>query len=67
MRRQSPASTSEVANRLSLPEAARYLGVSADTIRRRIKDGTLPAVLLAGRYRIRAADLDALVSDRKAA
>lgn len=67
MRRQTPATTSEVATRLSLPEAARYLGVSEDTIRRRIKDETLPALLVAGRYRISAADLDALVTARKAA
>lgn len=38
---------------LTLPEASRLLGLSIDTLRRRIKDGSIPAVLLVGRYRIR--------------
>lgn len=38
---------------VTLADAARHTGVSEDTIRRRIKDGTIPAILLAGRYRIR--------------
>ena len=67
MRSQPPANQSEVASRLTLPAAAQYLGVSEDTIRRRIKDGTLPAVLIAGRYRISQADLDLMVSRREAA
>jgi excisionase family DNA binding protein len=45
---------------LSLPEAARYLRVSEDTIRRAIKEGSLKAAKLRGHYRIRKADLDAL-------
>ena len=67
MRRQPTAITSEVASRLTIPEAARYLGVSEDTIRRRVKDGGLPSVLLAGKYRISVADLDALIDARDAA
>lgn len=38
---------------VTLVEASRHTGVSEDTLRRRIKDGTIPAVLLAGKYRIR--------------
>lgn len=67
MHRQPPAITSEVATRLTIAEAARYLGVSDDTIRRRVKDGALPAVLLANRYLISVADLDALIDNRTAA
>lgn len=48
---------------LTLPEAAARLGVSHDTIRRAIKGGRLPAVLVAGRYRILADDLRRLVKD----
>ncbi len=41
--------------------AAEILGVSIDTIRRRIADGTLPAERIGPRLiRIRVADLDAL-------
>ena len=46
---------------LTIPEAAARLGVSQDTIRRAIKGGTLPAVLIARRYRIRPDDLGRLV------
>lgn len=46
---------------LTIPEAAARLGVSQDTIRRAIKDGRLPAVTIAGRYRIAPADLHRLV------
>ena len=38
---------------VTLVEAAWRTGVSEDTIRRRVKDGTIPAVLLAGKWRIR--------------
>lgn len=43
---------------LTLPEAARRLGVSIDTLRRRVKDGTLPHIFLARKYRIRTDHLD---------
>ena len=49
------------AHYLTIPEAAARLGVSTDTVRRRIKSGTLPAGLFAGKYRIRVEDVDALV------
>lgn len=46
---------------LTIPEAAVRLGVSADTIRRRIRTGELPAHLFARKYRIAVDDLDALI------
>jgi excisionase family DNA binding protein len=49
------------AHYLTIPEAAVRLGVSPDTVRRRIKSGTLPAGLFAGKYRLRVEDVDALV------
>ena len=54
----TPADTSDIgtfpeSRFVTLAEAARHTGVSEDTIRRRIKDETLPAILLAGRWRIR--------------
>jgi excisionase family DNA binding protein len=52
---------------MTLPEAARYLGVSEDSIRRWIKDDKLPAVKLAGKYRISPSDLDAMVQQRRKA
>lgn len=51
-KQQTPEPTDEP-RFVSLVEAARRLGISNHTIRRRIKDGTIPAVLLAGKYRIR--------------
>lgn len=46
---------------LTIPEAAVYLSVSSDTIRRRIKDKKLPASIFSRKYRIHVDDLDALV------
>lgn len=47
---------------LSLTEAAAICGVSQKTIRRRISDGTLPAVRVGPKLvKIRTTDLDALV------
>lgn len=42
---------------LSVPDAARLLNVSADTIRRRIADGTLPAVRVGKLLRVRGDQL----------
>lgn len=44
---------------LTLPEASRRVGLSIDTIRRRVKDGSIPSIFLAGKYRIRVDHLDA--------
>lgn len=46
---------------LTIPEAAARLGVSPDTIRRRIQAKELPAAKFAGKWRIRLTDVDALV------
>jgi len=51
---------------LTLPEAARRTGVSIDTLRRHVKEGTLPGALTAGKYRIRVVDLDAWMAGRAA-
>lgn len=45
---------------LSLRDAADYCGVSVETMRARVKDGTIPAARLGTAIRIRPADLDAL-------
>lgn len=52
---------------VTLADAARRTGVSEDTIRRRIKDGTIPAVLLANKYRIREDHLRAWIEGATAA
>lgn len=62
MQRYALATTDDFATFVTLQEAAARLRVSPDTIRRRIKTGVLPAVLVAGRYRIRPADLNGMVS-----
>ncbi len=53
---------------MTIEEAAAYLRMSKDTIRRAIKTGVLPASRLTeqprGHYRIRKADLDALFRKR---
>ena len=55
----TPALTS--ANRpLTVRDAADRLGVSVETIRARVNDGTIPAARLGKAIRIRPADLDAL-------
>lgn len=61
MNTESNANTTDSANLIGIVEAARRLGVHSDTIRHRIKDGTLPAVMIANRYRIRPEDLDLLL------
>lgn len=63
---QPPAETSDIGTLpesrfVTLVEASRRVGLSEDTIRRRVKDGTIPAVLLAGRYRIREDHLRAWI------
>lgn len=45
---------------LSLKEVGALLGLSDATIRRRLKDGTLPAAKIGGVWRVRRADLDRL-------
>lgn len=56
--RQDIIGASEV---VTITEAARYLGVSHKTIRRRISDGTLPAFRVGGGpIRVAAKDVEAL-------
>ena len=43
---------------LSVPQASVYLSVSADTVRRLIRRGTIPHARIGNSIRIRRADLD---------
>jgi len=49
----------------SIDEVATYLGVSQGTVRRRIKDGTLPATKIGKQIRIKWCDVDVLVTGGK--
>ena len=46
---------------LSIPQAGAYLSVSADTVRRLIRSGTIPHARIGNSIRIRRADLDGYV------
>jgi excisionase family DNA binding protein len=50
---------------LSPKEAAQVIGVSEKTIRRRIADGTLPAVQFGQLWRIRRSDLERVLTPRQ--
>lgn len=52
---------------MTMVEAAKRTGVSFQTIRRRVMDGTIPAVLLAGKWRIREDHLREWVEGKAAA
>lgn len=67
MQHTARARTSDLATFLTIPEAAVRLGVSPDTVRRRIKSGELAAGIFAGKYRIRVEDVDGLVKPDPAA
>lgn len=61
------ANNSDSAKWLTIPQAAQYLGVSTDTVRRCIKEyKTLPAVLFAGKWRIRIEDLHGFTKGKAA-
>lgn len=60
MSKQPAAITNDFATRLTIIQAAASSGVHPATIRRRIKDGTLPAVVVAGRYLVKPEDLSLL-------
>jgi excisionase family DNA binding protein len=64
---QHVATNADTAKFLTLPQAAGRSGVSVQTLRRRIKDGTIPAVLLASRYRIREDHLAEWIESGRAA
>lgn len=57
-RGQSKAATGT--DSLSKAQVAQRLGISVDSVHRRIKDGTLPAFKVGGLVRIRAEDVEAL-------
>jgi|TARA_R110000751_G_scaffold71916_2_gene145895 excisionase family DNA binding protein len=48
---------------LSITEAATHLGVSADTVRRRIKAGKLDSLKQNGQWRVNIGDADAPADD----
>ena len=48
---------------LSIREAAAYVRVSPDTVRRLIRTGKLPARRVGGQWRIRRSDLDGASSE----
>lgn len=50
---------------LSRSEAAEYLGVSFDTIRRMTEDGELPIVRIRSRVRIRVSALDTYLDEHE--
>ena len=49
---------------LSILDAGSYLGVSADTIRRLIRSGSLPHARIGKSIRLRRADLDAFLDSQ---
>lgn len=46
---------------LTLSEVAARTRLHQETVRRMVADGRLPAVKIAGRWRVRAADVDAML------
>lgn len=65
MKATTPVHTTEP-QYLTLPEASRRTGLSIDTLRNRVKDATIPAAMVANKYRIRVEDLDAWMEGRVA-
>jgi excisionase family DNA binding protein len=59
---------SEHSDWLRTPEAARYLGVHIETIRRWAREGAIPAAKLGNRggFRFKRVDLDAFLEARRA-
>ena len=53
----------DLATYLTIPQVAARVGVSPDTIRRRIKSGELPAVFFAKKYRITVSDMETLLRE----
>ncbi len=66
MHSDTEARTSDLATYYTIPQVAARVGVSPDTIRRRIKSGELNAVFFAKKYRITAADMEALLREKAA-
>ena len=58
----APANAYDRINSVSIRQVAELLGISRDSVRRRIRDGSLPAYTIGGRMvRIRVADVEALI------
>lgn len=63
MHNPAGARTDDLATYLTIPQVAARVGVSPDTIRRRIKSGELRAVFFAKKYRITVGDMEALLRE----
>jgi excisionase family DNA binding protein len=50
---------------LSVPRAAKRIGMSASWVYRAVEEGRLPCVRIGSRVRVRAGDLEAFVRDRE--
>lgn len=50
---------------MTIEEAAAYLRVHPQTIRRRLKDGTLPGAQIGRTWRVRRADLDRFLAGER--
>jgi excisionase family DNA binding protein len=52
---------------LRTPEAAKYLGVHEETVRRWVREGEIPAAKLGNRggFRFKRGDLDRFLEDRR--
>lgn len=53
--------TAQRSTTYSIAEAAHLLGVSADTVRRRIKDQTIPAIRIGGGHRVPVVVVDTIL------
>jgi excisionase family DNA binding protein len=58
---------SEHSKWIGTPEAAKYLGLHIETVRRWAREGVIPAAKLGNRggFRSKRADLDRLLNDRR--
>ena len=57
-----PDTTAELPQILNVPEAAEYLRLSKMSVYRLLEGGKLPGAKIASRWRVRRADLDALLA-----
>jgi excisionase family DNA binding protein len=54
-----------VSERLNVQETAAYLKISVMSVRRRTRDGSIPAVKVAGAYQFKRSDLDAYLESQR--
>ena len=64
MNRHVGSTVDTTGNLLSIPEAAKVLGVSVGTMRRYIRFGQIPAVHLPGRVLLRPEHVEEYIEDR---